>query len=65
MTVERALRGIGGIVVLASALAAVWVDQRFLWLTMFVGANLLQSMVTNWCPMMTLLRKAGLSDQPA
>ncbi len=60
MTVERVLRGIGGGVVLASALAGMYVDSRFLWLTLFVGANLLQSVFTNWCPMMTFLRKAGL-----
>jgi hypothetical protein len=65
MTVERALRGIGGTVVLASTLAGMYVDPRFLWLTLFVGANLLQSMFTNWCPMMTFLRLAGLRDQHA
>jgi len=28
-------------------------------LTLFVGANLLQSAFTNWCPMMAILRRAG------
>jgi hypothetical protein len=28
-----------------------------LWFTLFVGLNLAQSGVTNWCPMMTLLRR--------
>jgi hypothetical protein len=65
MTVERVLRGIGGGVVLASAVAGVYVDPRFLWLTLFVGANLLQSAFTNWCPMMTFLRKAGLKYERA
>jgi hypothetical protein len=38
------------------------VDLRFLWFTMFVGANLVQSAFTGWCPMMAILRKAGLHD---
>jgi len=63
MTVERALRGIGGAVVLGSTAAGIVVDPRFFWLTAFVGANLLQSTFTNWCPMMTFLRIAGLKDQ--
>jgi hypothetical protein len=60
MTVERMLRGIAGGFVLVSVALAVWVDTNFLWFTAFVGANLLQSGFTNWCPMMTILRKAGV-----
>jgi hypothetical protein len=37
-------------------------DPRWLWLTAFVGLNLLQSSLTNWCPMMTVLRKAGVTE---
>jgi len=65
MTVEAAIRLIGGSFVFASALAGMFVDVRFLWLTMFVGANLVQSAFTGWCPMMTILRKAGLKEQAA
>ena len=60
MTVERALRLIAGVIVLASVLLGIYVNPNSLWVTAFVGANLLQSGVTNWCPMMTILRKAGL-----
>ena len=31
-----------------------------LFFTAFIGANLLQSAFTNWCPMMTILRKIGV-----
>ena len=51
---------VAGLVVLASLVAAEYVHPGFLWLTAFVGANLLQSAFTNWCPMMTVLRRAGL-----
>ncbi len=60
MTVERALRLIGGAFVSASVLLGMFVHPAFLWFTLFVGLNLFQSGFTNWCPMMAILRKAGL-----
>ncbi len=63
MTVERALRLIGGAFVSASVLMGMFVHPAFLWFTLFVGLNLFQSSFTNWCPMMTILRKAGLHDR--
>jgi hypothetical protein len=62
MTLESTLRAIAGAFVLASVALAVWVDIRWLWFTAFVGANLLQSGFTNWCPMITFLRKLGLRE---
>jgi hypothetical protein len=60
MNVERALRLIGGAFVSASVLLGMYVHPGFLWFTLFVGLNLFQSSFTNWCPMMAILRKAGL-----
>lgn len=62
MNVQRVLRGMAGIMVLLSLALAHWVHPAFLLLTLFVGANLLQSAFSNWCPAMTLLRKLGLRD---
>ncbi len=60
MHVERYLRLIAGVVILLSLLLAqIWSD-KWLWLTAFVGLNLVQSFFTNWCPMMTLLEKLGV-----
>lgn len=62
MTVERLLRLIaGGFVVLSVALG-YWVHPYFYFFTAFVGVNLFQSALTNWCPMMTILRKVGIKD---
>lgn len=58
MTVERALRLIAGIVLLMSLVLAIYVSQAWLWLTAFVALNLFQSGFSNWCPMMTILRKS-------
>lgn len=60
MTVERALRFIAGFFVIASVLLGIYVHVNFLWFTLFVGVNLLQSGVTNWCPMMAILKKVGV-----
>jgi len=60
MTVEKVLRLIAGVFVLASVLLGMYVHPYFLWFTAFVGLNLLQSGLTNWCPMMSILRAAGL-----
>jgi hypothetical protein len=60
MTVDRALRLIAGAFVIASVMLGMFVHPGFYWFTAFVGLNLLQSAFTNWCPMMAILRKAGL-----
>ena len=60
MTIERALRRIAGGFVAASILLGMFVHPAFLWYTLFVGLNLLQSGFTQWCPMMAILRKAGI-----
>ncbi|TAM75334.1 DUF2892 domain-containing protein [bacterium] len=61
--IEARVRSIAGAMILAS-LALSLVDHRWLWLTAFVGANLLQSGITGWCLLSNLLallsqRKAG------
>lgn len=60
MTVERYIRMIAGTFILASLALGIWVDQRWFWFTAFVGANLLQSSVTNWCLMEDILKKLGI-----
>jgi hypothetical protein len=63
MTVNRYLRLIAGFFVVLSVLLAHLHSPHWLWFTAFVGANLFQSAFTNWCPMMTLLRKLGIREQ--
>jgi hypothetical protein len=60
MNVERLLRGIAGFFVIVSILLAHYHSPYWLFFTGFVGLNLLQSAATNWCPMMTFLRKLGV-----
>jgi hypothetical protein len=60
MNVERALRLVGGSFVVVSVLLGMFVHPYFLWFTVFVGLNLVQSAFTQWCPMVTILRKSGV-----
>ncbi|MGA2349161.1 MAG: DUF2892 domain-containing protein [Terracidiphilus sp.] len=62
MTVERGLRLMAGVVLLISLGLAHYLSSYWLWLTAFVGLNLLQSAFTNWCPAMTIFRALGMKD---
>lgn len=56
------MRLLAGFMVLLSLGLAVYIDIRWLWLTAFVGANLLQSAFTGWCPAIWFFRKLGLKE---
>lgn len=62
MKLDDALRLLAGFMVLLSLGLTVYVDNRFFWLTAFVGANLLQSAFTKWCPAIWFFRKLGLEE---
>jgi hypothetical protein len=51
--------------ILASLALAHWHSPNWLWLTAFVGANLLQSGLTNWCLLSSILAKAGVQGGSA
>jgi hypothetical protein len=63
MTVERIVRAVAGSLVLVSLGLASAVSLWFLALAAFVGANLLQSAFTGYCPLALFLRRAGIPDQ--
>lgn len=65
MTTERIVRIFAGTVVLLSLAlgepsSPLFLGRGFLWVAVFVGANLLQSGFTRFCPLEILLRKAGV-----
>ena len=60
MTVNEALRAIAGFFVMASVALGHFVNPWFFAFTAFVGLNLFQSAFTKWCPMITILKNAGL-----
>ena len=60
MTIDRAVLAMAGIMILVSLLLAHLVSPLWLWLTAFVGVNLLQSAFTGFCPAAIAFRKLGL-----
>ncbi len=65
MTLHRYLRLVAGTFVLVSLALAHFVSPNWLWFTAFVGVNLVQSAVTDWCPLITILRRAGVPETVA
>ncbi len=63
MCVERAIYVLAGSLVLTGTILAVLVSPWFLLLTGFVGANLLQSAFTGFCPAEKIFRRLGLKSQ--
>jgi hypothetical protein len=60
MNVERYLRLIAGGFIMFTLALGYWVSPYWYLFTAFVGLNLFQSAFTNWCPMMSILRKLGV-----
>ncbi len=60
MTVDRYLRLIAGVFVLATVLLGVYHSPYWFFFTGFVALNLIQSAFTNWCPAVFLFQKLGL-----
>jgi hypothetical protein len=65
MTTERWLRLIAGVVVMGTVALGYLVNPWWFAFTAFVGLNLFQSGLTNWCPMKTLLERLGTSSEPS
>ncbi|MBL8497714.1 DUF2892 domain-containing protein [Nitrosomonas sp. JL21] len=65
MTLDRAVMAVAGSFILSSLLLAHFHSQNWLWFTAFVGANLLQSAFTGFCPMAMFLKKLGIKPGSA
>jgi hypothetical protein len=60
MTIDRIVHSVAGTMVLVSLALTRWVHPNWVWLTVFVGVNLLQSGITNWCLLSRILKAAGV-----
>jgi hypothetical protein len=65
MNLDRLVFTFAGSFVLLSVLMSVFHSPYWLFFTAFVGANLLQSSFTGFCPLAVLLKKAGVKTGPA
>lgn len=65
MTLENIIRAFAGFMILLSVALTLWVSPHFVWLTVFVGANLLQSAFTGICPAAALFKRLGFKPGTA
>lgn len=65
MSIAKIVPAVAGFMVLVSLLLSYLVHPGFIWLTAFVGANLLQSAFTGFCPLALLLKKLGVAPGSA
>lgn len=63
MTVDRIVRAFARSTLLLSLALTHWLHPAFIWLTIFVGVNLLQSGLTGWCPLCRLLGRFGIPSE--
>ena len=62
MTIERLVLAFAGCFILISLTLAHFYSPQWLWFTAFVGANLLQSAFTGFCPLAIILKKLGIQS---
>lgn len=65
MSIDRIVLAFAGTMILVSLLLGIYASPNWFWLTAFVGANLLQSSFTGFCPLAAILRKIGVKPGAA
>ena len=63
MSIDRMIFALAGIFILTSVALSHFHSANWLWFTLFIGANMLQSAFTGFCPPAILLKKI-LGDRP-
>ncbi|MCC6286359.1 MAG: DUF2892 domain-containing protein [Chitinophagaceae bacterium] len=63
MNRELIIRMVAGMLILTGALLSRYVHSNWIWLSVFVGVNLLQSAFTKWCPLEKILKGAGVGKE--
>ncbi|OIQ65691.1 hypothetical protein GALL_527480 [mine drainage metagenome] len=60
MTLDRAVLFFAGVMILLSLALTLWVSPLFVWFTVFIAANLMQSAITGWCPAALVFKALGV-----
>lgn len=60
MSLDRTIFAFAGFMVLLSVALTAWVSPLFVWFTVFIGLNLLQSAFTGFCPAASIFRRLGV-----
>ena len=62
MTVDRIVHLVAGIMILITIALSHFVNPNWIWVTAFIGFNLAQSGITNFCPLTFMLKKSGVKE---
>jgi len=62
MNIDRLVFAVAGSFILLSVILSQVHSPYWLYFTAFVGANLLQSSITGFCPMAVILKKIGIQS---
>ena len=65
MCLDRVIFAFAGFMILVSVALTVYVSPLFVWFTVFIGANLLQSAFTGFCPAAIIMKKFGVKPGTA
>ena len=60
MTLDRSIFLFAGVMVLLSVALTLWVSPLFVWFTVFIGLNLVQSSFTGFCPAAMIFKALGV-----
>jgi len=60
MSLDRSVLAFAGAMVLLSVALTVWVSPLFIWFSVFIGLNLMQSAFTGFCPAAIIFKKLGI-----
>jgi hypothetical protein len=60
MTLDRSVMLFAGCMVLLSVVLTAFVSPLFIWFTVFIGLNLIQSSFTGFCPAAMVFKKLGI-----
>lgn len=59
MCLDRVMFAFAGAMILVSVVLTMFVHPNFVWFTVFIGANMLQSSFTGFCPAALIMKKLG------
>ena len=60
MSLDRSVLLFAGVMTLLSVVLTAYVSPYFVWFTVFIGANLIQSSLTGFCPAAAAFRAFGI-----
>ena len=60
MSLDRTVLAFAGVMILVSLALTQWVSPYFVWFTVFIGANLIQSAFTGFCPAAMIFKAFGI-----